>query len=340
MDVTLQRGRTMLRWTLVGLCIAGSIAPASAQEWQAVTEALIVAEKPGYGNLCGVAIDHATGHVTINLSDKGLYRSTDRGKSWKHLGMPFKGRTETPGCLMLDPTGGKRLVTALVYGAPILRSPDRGESWTPLDKKSSHVDWCAVDWSDADMKFILALKHESGGLLLVSRDGGKQFDEVGKGYGPAWIFGPQTAVVAQAKSKTNPKPGLLRTTDAGKTFDPCGDYHAKALPRWHKDTLYWLVDGALITTRDQGKSWQKISDVKDGRFGPIFGKSAQHLFVLTQAGIVESTDGGASWSKAIPAPREMKGIDALSWMEYDPLHDTLYVMKMRSELYRWQRKHN
>ena len=53
---------------------------------------------------------------------------------------------------------------------------------------------------------------------------------------------------------------------------------------------------------------------------------------------LESADGGASWGKSIPAPKEMKGIDALSWMEYDPLHDTLYVMKMRSELFRWQRK--
>jgi photosystem II stability/assembly factor-like uncharacterized protein len=328
----------MLRWILAGLCLTVSIAPASAQDWQPITEALIKAEKPGYGGLCGIAVDPATGHVIINLSDKGLYRSTDVGKSWQPIGMPFKGRTEWPGCLMLDPTGSKRLVAALVYGAPIIVSPDRGESWKALDKKSMHVDWCAVDWSDADLKFILTLKHESGDLLLASRDGGKSFVEIGKGYGPAWIFDNQAAVIAQAKSKANAKPGLLRTTDAGKTFEPCGDYHAKALPRWYKDTLYWLVDGALITTRDQGKTWKKISTLKDGRFGPIFGKSADHLFVLTQAGIVESTDGGGSWSKAILAPKEMKGIDMLSWMEYDPVHDTLYVMKMRSELYQWKRK--
>ncbi len=329
----------MFRWTLVVLGFTAPIIPASAQDWQPVTEALIIAEKPGFGKLCGIAVDHATGAVTINLSDKGLYRSTDQGKTWQKLGMPFKGRTETPGCLMLDPTGGKRLVSALVYGAPILVSPDRGETWTMLDKKSQHVDWCAVDWTDADMKFILTLKHEMGDLLLVSRDAGKSFDEVGKGYGPAWIFDNKTAIVAEAKSKAKPKPGLLRTTDAGKTFEPCGDYHAKALPRWHKDTLYWVVEGALISTKDQGKSWQKISDLKDGRFGPIFGKSADHLFVLTGAGIVESTDAGKSWSKAIPAPKEMKGVSTnLRWIEYDPTHDTVYIMGMGTELYRWQRK--
>jgi photosystem II stability/assembly factor-like uncharacterized protein len=332
------KGGNMIRWILVGSCLLGAIAPASAQDWQPITEALIALEKPGYGKLCGAVVDHQTGHVYINLSDKGLYCSTDVGKSWQRVGMPFKGRTEWPGCLMLDPTGGKRLVVALVYGAPIVVSGDFGETSKMLDKKSMHVDWCAVDWSDPDMKFILTLKHESGDLLLVSRDGGKSFDEVGKGYGPAWIFDSKTAVIAQARSKTNAKPGLLRTTDAGKTFEPCGEYYAKALPRWHKDTLYWVAEGALITTSDQGKSWQKISDLKDGRFGPIFGKSADHLFVLTQAGIVESSDAGKSWSKAIAVPKELKGVSNLTWMDYDPLHDTLYVMKMTSELYRWQRK--
>lgn len=320
---------------VVVLCIATR---ATSQDWQPVTEALILAEKPGFGKLCGVAVDHKTGELFINLSDKGFYRSNDAGQSWMKIGTPIKGRTETPGCFMLDPFGGKRFVSALVYGAPIVVSPDRGETWTTLDKKSTHVDWCAVDWSDPELKFILTLKHEAADLLLVSHDGGKSFDEVGKGYGPAWIFDKQTAVVAQAKSKANPKPGLLRTTDAGKTFQPVAEYHAKALPRWHKDTLYWLTEGALIKTNDQGKSWTKIGDFKGGLFGPIFGKSDKHLFVLAQNGILESTDGGASWQKAIPVPKEMKSVANLAWMEYDPTRDTLYVMKMGSELYRWQRK--
>jgi photosystem II stability/assembly factor-like uncharacterized protein len=328
----------MKRWVFSIAFIFAAVAPASAQDWQPVTEALIAAEKPGFGKLCGVVVDHKTGELIVNLSDKGLYRSSDAGKSWQKLGAPFKGRTETGGCMMLDPLGGKRLVTALVYGAPILVSPDHGETWTALDKKSTHVDWCAVDWSDKDLKFILTLKHEANGLLLVSHDGGKSFTEVGKEYGPAWIFDKQTAVVAQMKSKNIAKPGLLRSTDGGKTFRPCGDYHAKALPRWHNNELYWVVEGALIKTGDQGKSWAKLSDLKGGLFGPIAGKTADHVFVLTTAGIVESSDGGKSWSKVIPAPKDMKSVANLAWMEYDPTRDTLYIMKMGSELYRWQRK--
>jgi hypothetical protein len=133
-------------------------------------------------------------------------------------------------------------------------------------------------------------------------------------------------------------PKLMRTPDAAKRFEPCGDFYARALPRWHSNALYWVVDGALITTKDKGKSWTKLSDLKDARFGPIFGKHAEHMFVLTGIGIVESTDGGKSWSKASAAPKEMKGLGGLAWMEYDPVHDVVYVMKMGSELYQWKRK--
>jgi photosystem II stability/assembly factor-like uncharacterized protein len=317
------------------------IVPASSAgaDWVATTAELIEQEKPGYGKLCGVLVDHQTGDVYIDLSDKGLYRSSDQAKTWKKLGsQALKGRTEWPGCLMLDPTGkSKKLVMALVYGSPIAVTADAGESWQVMHNKSSHVDWCAVDWSDPAMKFVLALKHESGDLLIVSRDGGRSFEEVGKGYGPAWIFDSQTAVVAEAKTKDRPKPGLLRTTDGAKTFKPCGDFSTKALPKWHAGALYWLVDGRVITTTDQGVTWKKLGDLKDGRYGPIFGKDAKHLFVLTGAGIVESTDGGASWSKPIALPKELKGVGALSWMEYDPKNDVLYTMKMTSELFKLKR---
>ena len=166
---------------------------------------------------------------------------------------------------------------------------------------------------------------------------GKTFDEIGKGYGPAYIFDKDTAVVAEAKTKDKPKPGLLRTTDGAKTFQPCGDYAATALPKWRDGALYWLTDGGLIRTTDAGKTWEKVGEVKDARYGPIFGKDAKHMFVLTGAGVVESNDGGATWSKPIAPPADLKGVSALTWIDYDPDNDLLYIMKMGSDLYRMER---
>ena len=322
---------------LLAVALLLSPEPAAAQ-WQPMTGELVKEHKPGFGGVCGVAVDHQSGDVYIDVSDRGIFRSSDQGKTWQRVGAEIKGRTEWPGCLMFDPVSGtKKMVVAFVYGGPIAVRSDADAGWTFLDKKSHHIDWCAVDWTDPAMALIFALKHESGDLLIVSRDGGKTFEDVGKGYGPAWVFDKNTAVVAEARTKARPNPRLLRTTDAGKTLTPGPEYTARALPRWHSGTLFWVVQGALIATRDQGQSWKKISDLKDGRFGPIFGKDAKHLFVLTGSGIVESTDGGATWTKPLPLPKAMGAVTALSWMEYDPVHDVLYVMKMGSDLYRLQR---
>jgi photosystem II stability/assembly factor-like uncharacterized protein len=322
------------------MCVLILASAAPAADWEPVLGDLVKKEKTGYGGLCGVVVEHNTGCVWVNLSDRGLYCSPAGAKSFKRVSEKQpRGRTETPGCLMLDPVGkGRVMLSAFVYGSPVGVSEDHGKTWSFMSEKSAHVDWCAVDWADPGRKFVLALKHEKDGLLLVSRDGGKSFAEAGKGFGPGWVFDGKTAAVAVVKGK----PHLSRTTDGGETWRPAGEYSpvgrgsAQALPRWHGGKLYWLVQGALIRTSDRGETWEKLAAVKDGRYGPVFGKEGQ-LFILTGAGIVESTDGGKSWSAPIPLPKEMKGAAGLAWIEYDPKGNYLYVMKMGSDLYRLAR---
>lgn len=327
---------------LRSLCFAGCLfaAPLSvmAQDWMPITVELLKSEKTGFGGLCGFVVQQPTGDLVVNLSDRGMFYSIDQGVSWQRwTTTELKGRTETPLCLMLDPKDEKKLVSTLVYGSPIIVSDDRTDGWRTLAETSTHVDWCAVDWNDPEMKFILTLKHESGDLLVVSRDAGKSFEEVGKGYGPAWIFDNTTAVVAEAKSANNKQPGLLRTTDAGRTFEPCGDHFAKALPRFKAGTLFWLTTAGLISSADQGQTWKKLSEVTEGICGPVFGADINHLLILTSKGIRESQDGGVTWLPVIALPAEMKGVNHLSWIGYDSEHDFLYVMKMGSELYQWRR---
>lgn len=313
--------------------------------WQPRVTALLKQEKTGFGGLCGMVVDHKTGDVWINLSDRGMFHSADQGQTWKRVSETQpNGRTETPGCWLLDPTGkSSRMVTALVYGSPISVTSDHAATWKFLDGKSNHVDWCAVDWTTDEPRFILTLKHEADGLLLSSTDGGKTFRELGKGFGTGWIFDGKTAVVSQVKTKDRPEPRLVRTIDAGQTFQPCGDFHpvgngsAQVLPKWHDSKLYWLTDSGLIVTSDQGQTWENRGSIKDAQYGPIFGKESSHLFVLTRGGIVESSDGGKSWSAPLVPPKAMQGIGGLSWLEYDPAHDTLYLMKMGSDLYQLSR---
>jgi photosystem II stability/assembly factor-like uncharacterized protein len=310
-----------------------------AEDWQALTADLVQREKPGYGGLSGVAIDRATGQIYVDLSDRGVFRSTDGGAKWeKHGEADIKGRTETPGCMYVDPTGRtKRILLPLVYGAPVGIGATDNSKWSFMHGKCEHVDWCAVDWSDDELKFGLTLKHESGGLLLATHDGGKSFSEVGKGFGPAWVFDGKTAVAVKV-GDGGAKKGIARTTDGGKTFAHVSDLAPTALPRWNDDTLYWLAENTLVKTTDAGAHWEKVCELKDGRMGPVFGKDAKHMFVLTGAGIRESTDGGAKWSEPIAVPADLKGINYLTWIDYDPVGNVLYVTKMASDLYKLPRK--
>lgn len=324
-----------MRLSLFAVAVVGFTATAAPADWRPIATELLAREKTGFGGLCGVAVERDTGRLFVDLSDRGVFTSADRGKTWARLDVsPPKGRTETPGCMMLDPTGKtNRLLLPLVYGGPIAVGTTGTGAWRTLDKASVHVDWCAADWTDPEMRFLLALKHEANGLLLRSRDGGKTFTDLGKGHGPAWVFDKDTAVVTRTKSKTDTKGGVVRTTDGGETFAPVADFTPTALPRPGPDGLYWLADGALHRTTDAGKTWAKLGAVKDGRYGPVFGKAAGQLFVLTGGGVVESTDGGAKWSAPVPPPPALKGVSALTWLDYDPTADTLYLMKMGSDLY-------
>ena len=112
-------------------CLLGAfwLVPAFAADgdWQAIIGDLVKSEKAGSFGLCGVLVDHQTGCLYVDLSDKGLYCSTDQGKTWKRQGTQgVKGRTESPGCMLMDPFG-KSIVIPAGPKFEVLATSDLGE---------------------------------------------------------------------------------------------------------------------------------------------------------------------------------------------------------------------
>jgi len=64
---------------------------------------------------------------------------------------------------------------------------------------------------------------------------------------------------------------------------------------------------------------------------------SKHRFEVTGAGIKESLDGGATWSKPIPLPRDFV-TTADTWVQHDATNDVLYLMKKGSDLYKLARR--
>ncbi len=76
-------------------------------------------------------------------------------------------------------------------------------------------------------------------------------------------------------------------------------------------------------------TWEKVCALHKS-------KDAKHRFDLTDGGIKESTDGGATWSKPIAPPKDFV-ISKETWVEYDAKHDVLYLVKNGSDLYKLAR---
>lgn len=100
--------------------------------------------------------------------------------------------------------------------------------------------------------------------------------------------------------------------------------------------VFLLVEGKGVYCSAAGanrfnpvnETWEQVCALKT--------KDSNHLFVLTDSGIKESTDGGATWSKPIATPKQFV-ITPQTWVEYDAKHDVLYVMKPGSDLYKLAR---
>src|SRR4029079_1499984 len=95
------------RWLAAALALPlflSILPPAGGQPaepgWEKVLNEFLKSEKFGFGGLGGLLVDHASGALILNMSDAGIYRSTDQGKSFQRMNQEaIKGRTEFPGCM-------------------------------------------------------------------------------------------------------------------------------------------------------------------------------------------------------------------------------------------------
>jgi hypothetical protein len=75
------------------------------------------------------------------------------------------------------------------------------------------------------------------------------------------------------------------------------------------------------------ETWQEVCARAQKSSNP------RHVFVLTDAGIKESTDGGATWLTPIALPRGFVKTTEI-WVQYDATNDALYLMQKGSDLYK------
>ena len=227
----------------------------------------------------------------------GIYKSTDAGKTWTHLGL--RDGFQIP-ALAVDPRDPNR-VFAAVLGHPygpneergLFRSTDGGQTWEKSIYKNENTGASDVEIDPSNPDVIYASMWEV-------REGPWEDNNEVNGTGG----------------------GLFKSTDGGNTWHPLTNGLPKDLsqiyvaiaptdPRRLYATL-GTASGALAVYRsdDAGDSWSKATDDPrpSGRIGggdlPIPRVDSKNADIVYSASTVtmKSTDGGKTWSGFRGAP--------------------------------------
>lgn len=306
------------------------VANAGNAEWINISDSVTAQVKPGYaGPTAGVTVDPASGDVFMVVNDQGLWKSSDHGATFARIDdKNIGGRCETGWALNFDPAG-QRLFCFMIYGSSAMTT-DGGKTWAK--SKVSHLDYGSVDWGDTGQR-LLAIRHESGGMLTTSDDGGATWKDLEKGFNNCGVFDRNTFVTTKAKEK-----GIFRSTDVGATWTQVSsNTPAAAVPVVFKGNGYWATGKGILMSKDKGATWSELGPPVDASFGPLFGKDENHFVVVGRSGFSETKDGGKTWQPAAPLPAGF-GVNRVGPnYAWDVKKDIFYASTMTKPTFKYQR---
>jgi photosystem II stability/assembly factor-like uncharacterized protein len=277
----------------------------------------------------------------------GVYRSTDTGESWTHVGLV---KSERVARIAVSPRNSDT-VFAAVPGALWSDSPDRGlyrttdggKTWSLTLKGQNLSTGCtdvAIDPSNPDIMFACmwdfrrkGWEYRSGGDgpekpsasgLFRSADGGNTWTEVtpeaNKGF-PKKPYGRLAIAIAPSNAKRvycfveSPDSALFVSDDGGATWDKRDKsnwmvwrpfYFANLIVDPKNPDRVFKTDGALIMSMDAGKSFAVVGgfqgahgDVHDVWIDPT---NPQTVFAGDDGGMWYSYNGGSKWWKGENLP--------------------------------------
>lgn len=289
-----------------------------------------VAVAPSNANVVYVGTGEADMRSQISFGD-GMYKSTDAGKTWTHLGLE---NTRQIGRVMVDPQNPDVVFVAALghtYGANpdrgVFRSTDGGASWKKVlykgdnvgaidlafDPQNSHTIYAAL-WNTRRPPWsIYPPSYGPGSGIFKSTDGGDSWQPLTNGL-PSERVGRIGIAVAPANAKLiyaiidAKEGGLYRSVDAGASWTKMSS-EARIWERgWYfcnvvvdpkdPETVY-VSDTSLYRSRDGGKSWTAIRGAPGGDDYHqlwIYPDDPKRMILASDQGTVVTEDGAATWS--------------------------------------------
>jgi photosystem II stability/assembly factor-like uncharacterized protein len=263
----------------------------------------------------------------------GIYRSTDAGKTWNHLGL--RDGQQIP-ALAIDPRDGNRLFAAVLghpYGPNeergIFRSSDGGQNWRKvlyLDANTGASD-VQIDSSDPQVVYASLWEARQGpwefgneysgthGGLFKSTDGGETWRKLTKGL-PADLVQIYAAIAPRDSRRlyatvgTLKELGIYRSDDAGESWYRAttdrrpaqriggGDLPVPKVDPKNPDVVY---STSIVTWRSAngGKTWTALKGAPGGDDYQniwINPDDPEVILLVGDQGAVVSANAGRTWS--------------------------------------------
>jgi photosystem II stability/assembly factor-like uncharacterized protein len=294
----------------------------------------------------------ALGHAYGPNAERGVFRSTDGGKTWQKV--LYKGEKTGAIDLGFDPANSHILYAALweatrtpwsmTSGGPgsgLYKSTDGGATWKRVEGHGlpgGVLGRIGVAVSGADSNRVYTLIEAAQGGLYRSDDAGESWRRINDDHRftqRAWYFHHIFADPKAVDTLYILNTGLFRSIDGGRTFTtlsaPHGDHHGLWIDPADPQRMINGNDGGATITIDGGKSWTPQTNqptaqfyhvAADTRF-PYYVYGAQQdnstvaIASRSDRGTIDRPDwypvGGGESGYVVPDPRDPNVVYAGSY---------------------------
>jgi len=286
----------------------------------------IVAD-PGNNNTLYAA---APGPLWNSSGHRGLYKTTDGGKTWKKILFV----NDATGCadIAIHPDNPKILLAScwqfrrtpysFASGGPgsgLYKSIDGGDSWTKITKgiPEGDIGRIVVTINPSKPAEVLAIVEAATPGLFISKDEGSSWEKLAATenitarpfYFSTLVFDPKNP-----KQVYRPAYDFQYSKDGGFSWSntiiggvaPHADHHALWINPANPDILYLGTDGGVYLSMNKGVSWQFLNNLPVGQF----------YHVSTDKEKVYNVYGGLQDNGSWMAPNSAAGgVSSADWLD-------------------------
>ena len=240
----------------------------------------------------------APGKLWSDSADRGLYKTSDGGKTWSLI---LKGENLSTGCsgLTMDPRNPNRMFAGLwdfrrkgwtfrsggegpdaPSGSGLFATSDAGRTWTRLTAKNApglpEGPWGRLDVEIApsNSSVVYAVIEGVRSALFRSSDGGRTWEERDRSQNMVWrpfYFANLVVDPTNAERVYKMNLSLIVSEDGGKSFTNInggthGDHHDIWINPTNPKHVVTGDDGGLFISHDGGNKWVKTDNLPVSQF--------------------------------------------------------------------------